>query len=101
MLYPGRLYVPMDKFGDFQASANRIATFAATHPIRALLGAHIEMTTTPTQDYPMKALTHPSEHPLPLDPSVIGELQQAVTKAASPPVVDRHADFVVYPRPAS
>jgi len=99
MLYPGRLYVPIDRFPDFRASAERIATFAATHPIRALLGAHIEMTTTPGQDYGMKAPTHPSEHPLPLDPAVIGELKQATEQAASPPVLDRHGDFIVYPVP--
>jgi len=100
MLYPGRLYVPVDRFGDFQASADRLAMFAKTHPIRALLGAHIEMTTTPGQDYPMRAATHPSEHPLPLSPAVIGELKDAVDKAGPAPQIDRHADFIVYPRPA-
>jgi glyoxylase-like metal-dependent hydrolase (beta-lactamase superfamily II) len=104
MLYPGRLYVPLDKFGEFRASADRLAAFAATHPIRALLGAHIEMTSTPGQDYPMKAATHPSEHLLPLAPAAIAELQRAVTHMGSAPVIDRHADFIVYPlppRPAS
>ena len=100
MLYPGRLYVPIDRFGNFRASADRIAAFAETHPIRALLGAHIEMTTTPGQDYPMEAPAHPAEHPLPLPPAAIGELQRAVADAASPPTIDRHADFIVYPRPA-
>jgi glyoxylase-like metal-dependent hydrolase (beta-lactamase superfamily II) len=100
MLYPGRLYVPLNRFADFRASADRLAAFAATHPIRALLGAHIEMTTTPGQDYPMKAATHPSEHPLALSPAVIGEFQQAVDKAGPTPVMDRHADFIVYPVPA-
>ena len=104
MLYPGRLYVPLDQFDTFRASADRLAAFATTHPIRALLGAHIEMTTTPGQDYPMKAATHPSEHGLALPPSAVGELQKAVAAAKSPPVVDRHPDFIVYPvppRPAS
>jgi len=99
MLYPGRLYVPLDQFGAFQASADRLAAFARTHPIRALLGAHIEMTTMPGQDYPMRAPTHPSEHPLPLPPSAIGELQKAVDQAGPNPTIDRHADFIVYPRP--
>ncbi|WP_067733246.1 MBL fold metallo-hydrolase [Novosphingobium naphthalenivorans] len=99
MLYPGRLYVSLDKFGDFRASAARLAAFARTHPIRALLGAHIEMTTTPGQDYPMRAATHPSEHPLPLPPSVIAELHQAVENAGPAPEIDRHADFIVYPLP--
>ena len=99
MLYPGRLYVPSDRFGDFRASADRLAAFAATHPIRALLGAHIEMTTTPGEDYPMRAPAHPAEHALPLPPSAIGELQQAVDGAGTTPAIDRHADFIVYPLP--
>lgn len=100
MLYPGRLYVPLNHFDDFRASAERLAAFAKTHPIRALLGAHIEMTTTPGKDYPMEAPTHPAEHPLALAPTAIEELRAAVAKAGPMPVVDRHADFIVYPVPA-
>ena len=99
MLYPGRLYVPLNQFPAFRASADRLAAFARTHPVRALLGAHIEMTMQAGQDYPIKAAAHPSEHALALSPSAIGELQKAVATAASPPVIDRHADFIVYPVP--
>jgi len=99
MLYPGRLYVPLNQFDTYRESADRLAVFAATHPIRALLGAHIEMTTTPGQDYPMEAPSHPAEHGLALAPSAIGELQAATKATTSPPVVDRHADFIVYPVP--
>ena len=99
MLYPGRLYVPLDRFGEFQASADRLAAFAKIHKIRALLGAHIEMTTSPGQDYPMRAATHPSEHKLPLPPAAIDELRKAVDEAGPTPQIDRHADFIVYPRP--
>ena len=52
MLYPGRLYVSTDQFATFTASADRAARFARTHPVRMLLGAHIEMTEVPGQDYP-------------------------------------------------
>jgi glyoxylase-like metal-dependent hydrolase (beta-lactamase superfamily II) len=99
MLYPGRLYVPIDQFAAFRASADGLAAFARTHPIRALLGAHIEMTTKPGEDYPMEAPTHPSEHALPLSPKVIEELRRAVDSAGATPTIDRHADFIVYPRP--
>lgn len=100
MLYPGRLYVPLNHFDDFRGSAERLAAFARTHPVRALLGAHIEMTTTPGKDYAMEAPVHADEHPLPLAPSAIEELRAAVAKAGPVPVVDRHADFIVYPVPA-
>ncbi|MCJ2180552.1 MBL fold metallo-hydrolase [Novosphingobium album (ex Hu et al. 2023)] len=99
MLYPGRLYVPHGEFGTFRASADRLAAFAMTHPVRALLGAHIEMTTTPGEDYAMKAPEHPAEHPLPLAPAVITELQEATAMAGPEPAIDRHADFIVYPLP--
>lgn len=99
MLYPGRLYVPLDQFDVFRASADRLAAFARAHPIRALLGAHIEMTSMPGQDYPMKAPAHPAEHGLALPPASIDELQKAVATAKTPPVVDRHPDFIVYPVP--
>lgn len=104
MLYPGRLYVPKNKFADFTASAHRLEAFAKTHPIKALLGAHIEMTTTPGQDYGFEAATHPDEHLLPLDPTVIDELAKATDTAKNPPEIDRHDDFIVYPldpRPAT
>ena len=97
MLYPGRLYVPRDRFDVFRASAVRLAGFAKTHPVRALLGAHIEMTTTPGKDYPIEAPTHPSEHGLALPPSAINELEKATAEAKSPPEIDRHPDFIVYP----
>lgn len=100
MLYPGRLYVPLNHFDDFRASAARLAAFAKTHPIRALLGAHIEMTTTPGKDYPMEAPVHTDEHPLQLAPSTIEELRAAVAKAGPAPAIDRHADFIVFPVPA-
>lgn len=104
MLYPGRLYVPADRFDAFRASTHRLADFARTHPIRALLGAHIEMTKTPGQDYPMRAPAHPAEHGLALPPSAITELDSAAAAAQSPPTIDRHRDFIVYPvapRPAA
>lgn len=99
MLYPGRLYIPAGHFDEFRASADRLAAFADTHPIRALLGTHIEMTRTPGQDYPMEAPSHPEERALPLSPSVIKELQGALATASSPPAIDRHADFIIYPLP--
>lgn len=99
MLYPGRLYVPAGQFADFRASAERLATFAKAHRIKALLGAHIEMTDTPGQDYPMRAPTHPAERTLPLPPAAIEELRQALANAPAVPAIDRHGDFIVYPLP--
>ncbi|NML93043.1 MBL fold metallo-hydrolase [Novosphingobium olei] len=74
-LYPGRLYVPVNFLADDRASVDRLASFAATHPIRAALGAHIEMTKTPGKDYGHEAPTHPDEHRLELPASQIRQLR--------------------------
>lgn len=101
MLYPGRIYVPANQFEAFRDSTERLVAFAATHPIRALLGAHIEMTDTAGQDYAQEASTHPHEHILPLPPSVIAQLREAAVNAPANPAIDRRADFILYPVPAT
>lgn len=99
-LYPGRLYVPVNFLPAARASADHLAKFARTHPIRALLGAHIEMTTTPRRDYAHEAPAHPDEHPLELAPAMIGELQRglrALPDGSQEPQV--HASFIIVPVP--
>lgn len=100
-LYPGRLYVPVNFLGDNRASVDRLAAFAARHPIRAALGAHIEMTQVPGRDYPHEAATHPDEHVLELPARSIGELRGGLKTDLSipdkPMVLD---DFIITPVPA-
>jgi glyoxylase-like metal-dependent hydrolase (beta-lactamase superfamily II) len=99
MLYAGRLYVPTDQFATFVASADRVAAFAKTHKVAALLGAHIEMTTVPGKDYAMAAATHPDEHELALPPSAIDRLAAAAHGMAAAPVIGNAGDFILTPRP--
>jgi hydroxyacylglutathione hydrolase len=37
----------------FTASLDRLAEFVVGHPVSHALGRHIEMTTTPSRDYPI------------------------------------------------
>jgi glyoxylase-like metal-dependent hydrolase (beta-lactamase superfamily II) len=99
MLYPGRLYVPTDKFPVFVASADRLAAFARSHKVEALLGAHIEMTNIPGKDYGNRAPAHPDEHPLPLPPDAITRLQSSVRAMNGTPTMFNARDFFVYPVP--
>jgi glyoxylase-like metal-dependent hydrolase (beta-lactamase superfamily II) len=98
-LYPGRLYVPDGQFATYRDSIDRVAAFARTHPIRLILGAHIEMTREPGKDFAGAASTHPDEHVLELPPSDLVELQKAVHAMGDPPRRDTHPDFIVYPLP--
>lgn len=97
-LYPGRLYVPVNFLADNRASIDRLATFATGHPIRAVLGAHIEMTRAPGRDYPHEAATHPDEHRLELPARSIGELQAGLkAKLDVPERPQVHDHFILYP----
>jgi glyoxylase-like metal-dependent hydrolase (beta-lactamase superfamily II) len=98
-LYPGRLYVPSNLFKDYRDSINRVADFAATHPISHILGAHIEMTTTSGKDFPMGARTHPGEHVLELSGETLAELKKSLSGMGDTVARDVRGDFIVFPAP--
>jgi len=97
-LYPGRIYLPVNMFGDFRESIDRVAAFTRTHPVTWMLGAHIEMTKTPGKDLPDRP-PHTDEHALELPYADMLELQAAVRRMGDTPVREVHPDFIVVPRP--
>jgi len=96
-LYPGLLFI--SDWATYRASMHRLAEFAATRPIAHVLGAHIEMTTTPKVNYPYGTTFQPAEHALPLTAAHLQELDDALiqlgpTKPTRPVA---HDDFVIDP----
>jgi hydroxyacylglutathione hydrolase len=99
-IYPGNLYFQCAKLGEFRASIDRVATFAAKHDVRWLLGAHIEMTTSPGKTFAMQDTSaRQGEHLLELPRSVIGEIQAGLAKMGDKPRVEAYRDFVLFPHP--
>lgn len=99
-LYPGRLYVPINHMAEERASIDRVVRFAGTHPISAILGAHIEMTREPGKDYAQSAPSHPNEHALQLSVEHLRELQRGLQeKLDTPEQPQVHRDFIIYPMP--
>ena len=98
-LYPGRLYVPANLFQDYRDSINRVAEFAGSHAISHILGAHVEMTTTPGKDFMLGAKTHPQEHMLELSSSDLIELKAALAGMGNAVARDVRDDFIVFPAP--
>ncbi len=100
-LYPGRLYINgatrNGQFEVFKASIQRLVDFTADKPVAFVIGTHIEMTTTPQEDYPMQAKSHPNEHPLQLTREHLLELNAALSAMGDKPVIEKHADFIIYP----
>ncbi|WEK45355.1 MAG: MBL fold metallo-hydrolase [Candidatus Andeanibacterium colombiense] len=99
-LYPGRLYVPANWAGVFRESMDRLAGFVREHPVSHILGAHIEMTTTPGKDYVQAAPVHANEHVLELAPEAafkVAQVADGMGDSKDPGVTD---DFIVFPVPA-
>ncbi len=96
-LYPGRLYVPANWSAVFSESVDRLATFVREHQVSHLLGAHIEMTTTPGQDYAHEASTHPNEHVLELPPEAAYELERVAGRTGDSTQRAVTDDFIVVP----
>lgn len=94
-LYPGRLYI--SDFGAYKSSIARLVDFVATQPVSWVLGTHIEMTTTPGDDFAFGATQHPNEHPLELTQATLQELHQAVQAMGNSPVYQVHDDFIIVP----
>jgi hydroxyacylglutathione hydrolase len=96
-LYPGLLFIP--DWTTYRASIHRLAAFAATRVITQVLGAHVEMTSTPKLVYPYGTTFQPAEHVLQLSASHLTELSDALDQLGpSPPARPvAHDDFVINP----
>ncbi|MHA7222012.1 MBL fold metallo-hydrolase [Arthrobacter sp. RHLT1-20] len=96
-VYPGRLYV--QDFPAFQASLRTLCEFSATHPLTAVLGAHIEMSTQPRRDFPRGSTWHPAEAPLPLTARDLQTISDAAATVAGRRGAHRYPNFIIWNGP--
>jgi len=96
-LYPGLLFIR--DWLTYRTSMHRLAQFAQAHPIAHILGAHIEMTSTPKVVYPYRTTYQPAEHALPLTVAHLIELDEALIQLGPtrPTQSIAHDDFVIDP----
>lgn len=96
-VYPGRLYV--QDFPAFQESLRSLCDFSAAHPVRVVLGAHIEMSARPFRDFPLGSTWHPDEAALPLTVGDLRAIRDAAALNADHPGAHRYANFVIWNGP--
>jgi glyoxylase-like metal-dependent hydrolase (beta-lactamase superfamily II) len=77
-VYPGRLYV--FDWPAFVHSIDRLSTWCAEHPVSYLLGCHVEMTSTPGQDYSVGWAYQPDETPLQLSTDHLDQLRRTLAQ---------------------
>src|SRR5688572_24279086 len=95
-IYPGRLYVRDVRA--FCSSISRLNDFSKAHPVRYLMGNHIEMTRTKGVDYPIGTTYQPEEHLLPLELTTLRELAVACERIVNKFVLEIHDDFIIVPK---
>ncbi|MFI1767172.1 MBL fold metallo-hydrolase [Streptomyces sp. NPDC020800] len=95
-VYPGRLYI--QDVPAFTRSIDRLIEFADRRPVTHVLGCHIEMTTEPGVDYPVRTTYQPDEPPLQLTPAHLRRIRAALTGLGDDHTRRPHPDFVLCPR---
>ncbi|MBV1849537.1 MBL fold metallo-hydrolase [Catellatospora tritici] len=92
-VYPGRLYV--QDWAAFGRSIDRLVEFAERRPVTHVLGCHIEMSTTPGQDYPVGWNYQPDEPPLEMTVEHLRQVQRAVAEVGDRRGRHPYQDFVI------
>jgi glyoxylase-like metal-dependent hydrolase (beta-lactamase superfamily II) len=93
-VYPGRLYI--DDFPAFLTSLDRLAAFVGAHPVTAVLGAHVEMSTSPRRDFAIGTSRHRGEAALPLGPDDVRAIAAAARASGGRPGVHRFDGFTLW-----
>jgi hydroxyacylglutathione hydrolase len=96
-LYPGHLYVR--DLAAYTATVDRLLAFCERHPVTHVLGCHVEMTTTPGEDYPRGTTHQPDEPPPQMDVDRLRALRRALAGIDGRPGVHRFDDFLVHIEP--
>lgn len=94
-VYRGRLYV--DDWASYSLTIDRLIAFAEEHPVTQVIGCHIEMTSEPGVDYPIRTTYQPDEPPLELPPEVLGRIRAVLDEVGDAPARRIDADFIVWP----
>ena len=96
MLYPGMLTV--DDWPQYRESVRRLSVFVSSHQVSYVLGAHVEMMTTPGKMYPIGTTFQPDEHVLQMRTADLEDLHKACEGLGDHPTRDVHDQFIIFPR---
>jgi len=93
-VYPGRLYV--QDMAAFTDSLGRLLPLAESRGVRAVMGAHIEMSRTPGRDYPRGTTYQPQEPPLQMAVDRLRAVRDAAVRRAGSPGAHWYDDFAIF-----
>jgi glyoxylase-like metal-dependent hydrolase (beta-lactamase superfamily II) len=94
LLFPGKINISNDR--DFVASLERLKAFAASKPVKWVLGGHIEMMFVPGKYYPRFANYKPYERLLEMEPALIDEAIRYAREVQGKETMLIRPDFVLF-----
>lgn len=94
LLFPGKINIGNDR--DFVASLERLQGFAASNPVKWVLGGHIDMMFVPGKYYNRFMTYKPYERVLEMVPAVIDEALQYAREVQGKDMMLIRPDFVLF-----
>ena len=91
LLFPGKIRIANE--GDLIASLRRLQQWKAAHPVKYVMGGHIDMQFLPGKTYSRFATFKPYERELPLTPEHVDEALSCAEEIAGKRTVLARADF--------
>jgi glyoxylase-like metal-dependent hydrolase (beta-lactamase superfamily II) len=96
LLFPGKINIANDR--DYIASLERLARWTGDHPVKWVMGGHVEMQFLPGKSYPRFATYKPWERVLQMEPMLIDEAIVASREIAGKPMMLIRPDFILFNR---
>ncbi|HUK91303.1 MAG TPA: MBL fold metallo-hydrolase [Blastocatellia bacterium] len=96
LIFPGKINISNDK--DYVVSLRRLKDWKDSHPVKWVMGGHIEMQFVPGKAYPRFATYKPYERLLQMEPYLIDEALSFAKKIAGKEMALVRPDFILLNR---
>ena len=96
LIFPGKINISNDK--DYVASLARLKQWTQNHPVKWLMGGHVEMQFVPGKAYPRFATYKPYERLLQMEPSLIDDALISAKQVVGKEIALVRPDFILLNR---
>jgi glyoxylase-like metal-dependent hydrolase (beta-lactamase superfamily II) len=93
LLFPGKINISNDK--DYVAALDRLKNWKDTHPVKWVMGGHIEMQFVPGKVYPRFATYKPYERILQMEPELIDDALASAKQVRGQQTMLIRPDFIL------